>query len=386
MLHVVTALDTLPPPLAKVPAGAKVRHGSLYCFTRDNRQPARPAKIHADGVKTAPFKLEAPWYRSFDVTAALAKRSGTAVSFHVADFEGLVAAASFLEIRYEAPGAKARPVPEQATGLRAVHHDGQTFLVWTEHKAFRPPPESVVYVEKFSRKGNKVVRTPGAGWGGLPRVPAITLKTLRQLEGIELRDKASGFQGIKGARRTRKVPEIRYRIYRHTARITADNLARARWVGEAKPLSALDKKMAIISFKGEYIDQKEVGGSIIPTSCIEDGKPVAAGEAIYVHNPPSAGKSYYAVTTILDGTENARDISDANSLAAPVVEKLDPHKPVLQRLQGARSGGGAMERWYMFWAGPPYANLSNVPLHVLVGRPEKLKPPVPMVVDGFHGG
>ena len=90
---------------------------------------------------------------------------------------------TYESMRHGAYDGKARNVPEQATGLRVVHHDGQTFLVWTEHKAFRPPPESVVYVQKFSRRGNEVVKDPGAGWRGLARVPAITLKTLRHLQG-----------------------------------------------------------------------------------------------------------------------------------------------------------------------------------------------------------
>jgi len=67
------------------------------------------------------------------------------------------------------------------------------------------------------------------------------------------------------------------------------------------------------------------------------------------------------------------------------VESLDPPQPVLQRLQEIR-GGGVLERWYLFWAAPPYANLPNRALHVLIGEPEKATPPLPMIIDGFHGG
>ena len=362
--------------LSAMPKAAKVHHASLYCFTKGNAQPRNPARI--DGGDGRALKLEAPWYRSFDATEAVraAAKAGRGAAFEVAEFDGLVPEQSYLEVRYEGRPAG---VPPQVSGLKVVHHDGQTFLVWAEHEAFRPPAKEVVYVDKFSRRGIEVVKAPGTGQDGMPRVPAITLKTLRRLEGMELRDKASGFQGIRAAKRLRKVPEVRYRVYRHSERITAGNIHQAEWVGTGEPLNAYDKKMAVISFKGEYIDQKEVGGSIIPVGCVADGKPIAAGEAIYVHNPAQAGKFYYAVTCAVAGTENCAEFSAANSAPQPVTEKLDPPKPVLQRLQGT-------ERWYLFWAGPPYANLPNRPYHVLVDQPAGLKPPYRLCIDAFHGG
>ena len=373
--------------LSALPKGAKVHHASLFCFTRANRQPVTPAVVQVVGNAgaAAALRLEAPWYRSFDATEAVwqSKDLNSALGFGVASFDGLEPARSYLEIRYE---GKAGERPEQVKGLRVLHHDGQTFLAWQELKEFQPPPGSVTWVDKFSRKGQAVAKEPGTGWRGLPRVPAITLKTLRELEGVELRDKPSGFQGIQEARRVRQVPEVRYRIYRHDRRITAATLPEAEFLGEGVPLSAYDQKMAVISFKGEYIDQREVGESLIPTSCIEDGKPVMAGEAIYVHTPTAAGRGYYAVTAVRDGTENASDLGDSNSLAEPVAETLDPPKPVLQRLQEVGPDSKVLERWHLFWPAPPYANLPGPPLHVLVGEPEGLKAPLPMIIDGFHGG
>jgi len=375
--------------LSAIPKGAKVHHASLYCSTRDGGQPDRPAEIRVVGIprQGEPLQLEAPLYRSFDATAGV--RVWAADPRHnrglaVSRFDGLAPERSYLEVLYDGPG-KAE-APEQVTGLRAVHHDGQTFLVWDEHKAFRPPAGSVVYVRKFSRKGNDVVREPGTGAAGLPRVPAITLKTLRELEGMELRDKPSGFQGIRAAKRLRKVPEVRYRVYRHTRRITPANLKDAAFVGEARPLDAYDRKMAVISFQGEYINQREVGGSIIPVCCIEDGKPIRAGQGVFVQNADKPGGFYYAVTMSVGGTENVADLTKANSLPEAVAEKPDPPAPVLQRLQEIKYGGGVTERWYLFWAGPPQANLPSRPFHVLVGEPTGTPPPLPMVIDGFHGG
>jgi hypothetical protein len=376
--------------LSAVPEGARIRHASLYCSTYQGRQPTEPARIHRagpdGGPAGAPLALEPPWYWSFDATDAVrawAKDSKGNRGFVVTRFEGLLPGRSSLEVRYE---GKPGRVPEQVTGLRAIHHHGQTFLIWTEHEAFRPPKGSVFYVNKFSRKGNDVTDKPGTGWKGLARVPAITLKTLRHLQGMELRDKPSGFQGIRPAKRVRIVAQVRYRVYRHTERITAANIHEAERVAEVGPLSAYDRKMAVVTFKGEYIDQREVGGSIIPVCCVQDGKPIRAGEAVCVHAPRKGGRSYYAVTCMLAGTENLRDIGGANSLAEPVAETPEPPRPVLQRLQEIRYGHGVLERWYLFWLAPPYANLPGRALHVLVGEPEKLPPPLPMIIDGFHGG
>jgi len=403
--------------LSALPKGATVHHASLFCFTKGDLQPRSPATIHVEGKAGAavPLKLEAPWFRSFDATEAVrrARDSQGNLTFAVLAFDGLVAEKSCLEIRYEGTPRKA---PRQVDGLRVVHHDGQTFLVWRELEGFRPPPGSVAWVDQFSRRGNKLAKEPGAGWRGLARVPAITLKTLRELQGTELRDKPSGFQGIQEARRVRRLPEIRYRVYRHTRPITAQSIKDAELVGEGRPLSAYDQKMAVIAFRGEYIDQREVGESIIPTSCVEDGKPVNAGEAIYVHQPATAGTRYYAVTAACDGTENASDLGKGNSLAEPVAERLDPPKPVLQRLQEIDPRSKVVERWHLFWPAPPYANVPAPPLHVLVGEPgdapppppaatqatmeaagdrslpqrqtamARREPPLPMVIDGFHGG
>lgn len=375
--------------LSALPAGAAVHHASLHCFTKRGAQPRTPARLHAvrpDGQRGAALTLEAPWYRSFDATAAVRQWAGDRAGrlrLAVASFDGLLPERTRLEVRFE---GTPRGAPEHVTHLRAVHHDGQTFLVWRELKAFRPPAGSVVWVEKFARRGNVVAKGPGAGWRGRPRVPAITLKTLRGLQGLELRDKASGFQGIRQARRVRRVPDVRYRVYRHKRRITPATIRDAELLGEARPLSAYDQKMAVIAFKGEYIDQREVGGSIIPTSCVADGEPVAAGEALYVHTPREAGRWHYAVTAVRDGTENVSDLSAACSLAEPVAETPAPPVPVLQRLQEIGPRSNVLERWYLFWPTPPQANLPGDPLHVLVGEPAGAKGPLPMVIDGFHGG
>lgn len=107
------------------------------------------------------------------------------------DFDGPRTA---LDVVYTGQAGK---VPPQVAGVRAVHHDGQTFIVWTEHPAYRPKPDEVVWVKQWSEKGDELAAGAGAGAYGQPNHPAITMRALHHLQGLGLRDKPSGFQGIK---------------------------------------------------------------------------------------------------------------------------------------------------------------------------------------------
>ena len=325
--------------LSDIPRGAKVHHASLYCFTRGGAQPRDPALIHltekldAEGnpvLAAKPLKIEPPWYRSFDAAEAVGrwvKDPDTNLGLTVKRFEGFDAGKTYLEVRYD---GKAQDVPEQVAGVRAVHHHGQTFIAWTEHEAFRPKKDEIMWVEKFSERGDVDAEGPGDGWRGMPNHPAITLTTLRGLQGLAVRLKPSGFQGIKPLRRIRKVLPITYRVYRHTAKITAANIHQAEMLAEVQPLSGFDGEAYKIHFKGEYIDQREEPKSVIPTYCVDKGKALTPGEGLYVHTAARAGKSYYAVTTALGGTENLSQIGDANSLSGPVEEKPGTPEPVFR--------------------------------------------------------
>ena len=380
--------------LAALPKGAKVHHASLYCFTQNNGQPNDPVKLHvtekleADGTPVPAgdaFAVEGPWYRSFDITAAVKmwlaqpeKNLGIAVL----RFDKLVPNRSYVEILYE--GA-ARNLPPQAGGVKVAHHDGQSFIIWKEHAEFVPKPADVIWIDLFSEKGDKLAEGPGQGVMGLPRLPGITLKTLRELQGIGLRDKPSGFQGIKPLVRVRPVPDVKYRIYRHTEKIAAATLPRAQLIAEAEPLNGYDDDMMKITFHGEYIDQMEVGTSPLPMFCYEDGKAITPGEGLYVHTTRESGKFYYAVTLSLAGTENVAQLSDDNSLAQAVEEKLAPPKPVLQFMQQDRYKDDVNEEWYKYWGGPPYYHLPSRMFRIAVGVPKKYAPPGPMSIINITG-
>jgi len=382
--------------LAGLPQQAKVRHASLYCFTQGDRQPNQPAVLQAaetldaDGTVVPggkPLELEAPWFRSFDATAAVAawaKAPAGNLGLVVVSFDKLLPAKSYLDVLYETPAAAAGRVPPQITGVRAVHHDGQTFIVWREHPAFVPKPQEVLWADVLCLLGDKLADGPGTNARGMERTPGITLRTLRGLQGLKGRWQPSGFQGIKPPERERDVPAVQYRVYRHTEQITAANLPQARLIAEVQPLSGYDDGMARIAFMGEFIDQRELPDSLIATYCYEDNKALLPGECLYVHTARDGGKFYYAVTGVLGGTENLARIGPQNSLAAAIEEQVAPSRPVLQYIQENAHRKGVPEYWFRYWAGPPYYHLPSRMFRIAASVPEKYRAPGPLELESIH--
>ena len=380
--------------LSAIPADARIHHASIYCTTNQNRQPAdSPRLFVVEALKpdghlsrgAKPLQLESPWYRSFEVTEAVKRWVGKPkVNFGVAveAFEGLIAPQTRLEVLYE---GHPRNLPEQVTGIRAVHHGGQTFITWTEHESYLPNAVETIWIEKFAENGDTLAEGRGDGAYDMPNHPGITLKTLRRLQGLAVRDKASGFQGIKGLRRTRSVPPVTYRIYRHNQKITSQNIHHAERLAEVQPLSGFDPDVYKIHFRGEFLNQREEPSSVIPTYRKGNGEPVIPGEGLYVHTTPKEGAVYYAVTVALAGTENLSDISSSNSLPDPVMEKPGTPEPVLQWIQEDRYHKDVPEHWYRFWASPPLCNLPGRSFRIGVSVPPKFKAPGPLIISSISG-
>jgi len=382
--------------LSALPKGTKVHYASLYCFTRRG-QPARPVRI--DLIRPKGFRglvemlgLEPPRYRSFDATSAVyvwVNHPVANLGLAVKSFDGWNPGRTFLEITYD---GKASKPAEPVTGLRAVHHDGQTFLVWKELPLFRPDPKKVFWMteHKYVQSGRSDV--PCKGYKGYPAVPAVTLKTLRNLKGLSVRGK-KGPRSMQPIRVLKKLPHIRYRVYRHTERITAQNIYRAEYLGESQPCNAYVEEMLTVVTHGEYYDPYEHPESVIMTWCYDDSKPVMPGEAFYVHTPRKAAKAYYAVTVMQDGREDLVSLDDGNSLSKPVAETPATPRPVFQF---AKKPGryifipGKYEPvslWHALWLAPPIANVpSNHPRYVVVGEPPAFKGPGPMKVSNSTPG
>jgi hypothetical protein len=374
--------------LSALPKGAKVHHASLICFTQRGRQPERPVRI-LDGGRALP--LEPPRYHSFDAAAAVrrAVRAGRPLTLAVERFDGWDRGRTILEIRYEGTLPHS---PAQVTGLRAVHHHGQTFLLWRELPLFRPDPEKVFWMTEHKYVQSERSDKPGKGWRGYPAVPAVTLKTLRDLKGLSVRGK-KGPREMQPIRVLKKLPHIRYRVYRHTERITPKNIHQATYLGESRPCNAYVEEMLTVVTHGEYYDPYEHPESVIMTWCYDDSKPVMPGEAFYVHTPRKAAKAYYAVTVMQDGRENLVDLGNGNSLAKPVAETPATPRPVFQF---AKKPGRYIYRpgkyepaslWHALWLAPPIANLpSNHPRYVVVGEPPDFQEPGPMKVSNSSPG
>ena len=369
--------------LSALPQAAKVHRASLTCFTRGDAQPKEPVVIVPAG-QDKPLALEGPWHHSFDATAAVQAAGAGGdqqLVLEVRSFAGFDAARTMLDICYEGQREK---LPEQVGGFKVVHHDGQSFLMWTEVKAFRPAKEKVFWVSRFTsgKAENQIAEGPGTGHLGKPNLPAISLRTLRDMQGMSSRNAGRDVAVF----RVRPVPAVRYRIYRHTQRITPKNILQAQLLGEQAPLSAFVENMRRIDYKGEFTNQLELMDSIIPTWCYDDYAPVAPGDGMYVQTPDQPGRAYYAVTIVEAGTENLRDITDANSLAAPVEEKVAPIRPILQRIQVNHWHKTTMEHWLAVWLAPPLSNLPSRPLQVVVTVPADYKQGWPMQITGFPTG
>ncbi len=381
--------------LSAVPKGATVHHASLSCPAGQPREPIRilAAESLSPGGEAAlagePLRLEGPWYRSFDATEAVrrwVKDPAANLGFALVSFEGS-AVSCHLEILYE---GNPRALPPQVEGLEAFHDGGQTFLVWKELPIYRPPAEAILWVERMAGRATQVTSQPAKDAEGFPRAAAITLKTLRDLQGLAVRDKAVGEWAREMApfKRIKEVPEVRYRVYRHDAKITAENLHQARLIGQVDALSAYQDGFIHIDSHGEYYAPRERGDSIIPTFAVAGGRPVLPGQAYYVHTAASPGKSYYAVTAEQDGTENVAQVSAANS--SPAVEETPAQpQPVPQWVTTNRTRYGnadATEYWYAYWLSPPYSNLpDNRPRRLVMAIPEAFKGPGPMVLSTHAG-
>jgi len=378
--------------LSALPKQAKI-HGAWLYLSKDGGQPYNPievftvtgvegGRVQHDGKRLA---LDPPWYRRFVATEAVQRWTADPtqnLGFAVKPFDGFRPEASCLEIRYD--GA-AKNVPPQVAGLRAVHRGGQTFLMWTEHAAYRPRPDEVIWVEKFAERGDVLAAGSGEGAFGMPNHPAITLRALRRLQGLGLRDQPSGFQGIKPLRRVARVEPVQYRVYRHTKRISPANIHEAQRLADVKPLSGYDTEVYKIHFKGEYIDQREEPNSVIPTFCIDKGKAIRPGEALYVHTPPQAGNAFYAVTTVLAGTENLVQVTAANSLSQPVAERPARPQPVLQWVQEDQYKKDPTEYWYRIWAAPPQVNLPSRSFRIGVAVSDNFEGPGPLTIGSISG-
>lgn len=110
-----------------------------------------------------------------------------------------------------------------------------------------------------------------------------------------------------------------YRVYRHTAEITAGNLP------EAAALAQLPRGSS------RYPAESAFRGSNVYFVIENLGPNVASNRGLFVYTPHEAGSFFYAVTLRTNGWENTGDFSAANALTAAVTEVEADPEPVLVR-------------------------------------------------------
>jgi hypothetical protein len=355
-----TEFTTVTTDISLIPDGAKIYHASLIALRHpkglEDRQDEwlRPVLVYAlppgaeelpEGAK--PLEFEPPWYRSFDVTSAVAGAMAAGaddLKFLVREFYRWIPEASELRVTYE---GTADQVPPQLTGVRAFHQNGNTFVTWKE-------------IERLVRKDE------------------ITIGELAAIR--------------KQLAENAKSRKVRYRVLRHTAPITARNADEATVLAEVEPLSCanLDGGMGHFSRK-EEIQNRFV---IDPPK----GK-LPWGTGLYVHTTKETqGTFHYAVVTVVNGRANLQDFSPGNAPAQPVREASSPYPaPVLQfdeLVQDNKFGGvrnGARVRLYVTWNDEPFTNLPNMAYNWCVAIDEqKLTDPAPVGLylhewGGTHG-
>ncbi|HUU20980.1 MAG TPA: hypothetical protein VM389_00460, partial [Phycisphaerae bacterium] len=320
--------------------GTKIHRASLLVerelITGTGDDALVDAKVYPAGRtgRTTPPKLEAPWFNSLDVTeavAAWANSPSSAGSLVVEALPGWQPDRTRLEVVYE---GKAGDVPGQVKGVAAIHRSGQTFLTWRE-------------VE------DKIGAAP-ATWG---RIQALQ----KEMDAAE---------------------RVRYLVFRHTAPITAANIAQAELLARVAPLSGyntrgrsveeliatvrrrainnipLSRKLADdgLNFSPDSPEMAEV---VVKTFAIEDGKPLPRDAGLYVHQPAAAGQAHYAVVAAVNGTANLRDLSPANTAA--VAETVGPGRPVRQEPADVKVfyDYPGTRNQYVQWTAPPLSNLPN---------------------------
>ena len=316
--------------LSALPKGAKVFRAVLRCSrTRGpgwQRESDKVVVVPA-AAPDKPLALLGPRYSSLDATAAVAAALGEGkpnVEFLVKSLSGMKRGSARLDVSFT--GGKAKAELPKVTALAARHRGGQTMLTWTQ------------------------------GEPGIAQAD-VTFEQWRQMH--------------------RKPPQgmfrLRYRIYRSAEPITAATIANAELIDEVSPLTCWNA-----DFHGIYPPKTR---KLLRYVVTDGGKPVPPGTGIYAHNPPKAGKAYYAVTCSAAGEENLSDFDKGNSLSAPADEKVGPGEPILQRIEKPKTffyTKGITLHYYTRWEAPPRCNLPSRPYDYLVTVPDKVAKPAPL--------
>ncbi len=294
--------------LSALPGGAKVYRARFVPLTGEGYEITAPVQ-----GKDTPLKLVGPYFLWLDATDAVRSAAGARkLELTLQRSYQFSGAKSYLEIAYE---GRLKDKPAQAAELNILPRPGQVLLTWKEIWDIA--------------EGNAEIT-----WGEM--VKKITRAGCTPL-GLFPKDDER---------------EIRYRIYTHTAPITAKNLGAATLIHEARSGSGYIEEGIARGKVGEqgptYLKAKQALRRVV----LEPGKVLPVGYGFHAHTVKFAGKAYYAVTAVVNGAENTVDVSAANA-AGPVDQKVRVPEPMFYgaNVKKLRSPKDAehREEWYQWW-------------------------------------
>ncbi len=311
-----------------------------------------------------PFNAQSYWLFEFDVTAAVkqwvadaAKNDGllTNFAFPAAPAEkGKPSRAwlkPYLEVTFAGPNADR---PRQVSGLKAVYRSGQVFLTWKQAElpvAFHDQtfgvyrsaePITAANLDRAELLGEvhrlsqlnyrRSVTAIGSGHSRAIEFYANTLVRDGKLRPAKKGEDRKAFP----ARYLAAMPE-RFNF-----------VIDAGWAAR-RGADLLKKVHAPAEDQGRHGDLRVVCG---PELSDDTG--------VFVQTVRRAGPACFAVTAVVDGNENRRDVSAANSVG-PIAVKVQAPRPVLQAVFNHAGRHGPMQiREYAYWGGPA-AGFHNTP-------------------------
>jgi hypothetical protein len=292
-----------------------------------------------------PLAIRGPWFDRLDATEAVKQWvSGKANGgFFVKTCPGWDVQSTCLEIAYE---GKPADLPAQASGVKAVHRAGQTFITWGEIKDTAEP----------------VGKDP------------IKWADLRQVVQDLDKDK-----------------QVRYCVYRSDKPIDAKSIAQAELIATVKPLSCwningrnIDRPIDDFIATNDVLNwhqwnpfrdantEADYGRDCIVDRLVIEKDPLPTGSGLHVHTATKAAKAYYAVLASIDGVQNCVQIDQANATGA-IEEKVAEPEPVFQRELPRMPMFNFDQRrlHFVHFAAPPYVNVPGQYYNWSVGVPNK---------------
>lgn len=250
----------------------------------------------------------------------------------------------FLELTYVGENTKRPPQPSE---LKAFYRSGQVFLTWKKN-----PHEGAFFDS--------------------------TYRIYRSSEPIT----AANFDRVELAGEVHRLSQVNYRRTMYNRTTLAPyaeyvNLQEFFSVEKTKEMSG-EQHAALILAKIPHhynfvIDdtwaQKVEGGKWLTEFQalgqgfrMEKGPELSDEMGLFVNTVSKEGKSYFAVTSVLEGNENRQDFSAANVLSDGLDVKVETPKPILQVVFNTNVKGrnATQIREYVYWGGGP-DGLHNCP-------------------------